>query len=166
MTELTLTFTGKLSCGKCEDVLLWLHNPYKLAINAGVTDTSLLRYLLEAEITEVVEVNTQNYQYTVQYDETLLQDPTDLLSECDIRQLCCSGCLIQYVDETLVGAIPVETGMQQWSTPLEDQPDNATAAIALSVQYPTAVFGALAMVSVLGVPTWFKYDGADWTLAI
>lgn len=101
MAELKLNFAGKLSCGKCEEVLLWLHNPTKLAANAGVTDPSQQTQLIPGEITDVVTINSANYQYTVEYDENLLLNPGNLLIECDIKQLCCAGCTIQYVDEAI-----------------------------------------------------------------
>ena len=50
------------------------------------------------------------------------------------------------------GLVGVQTGFIQ--------PDNASAIAALNtLTHPT---GTLAMVTVAGVPSWFKYDGATW----
>lgn len=108
MTELVLTLSGKLNCGKCDDVLLWLHNPALLAVNAGVTDPDLQVQLILAEIVDVTMINSANYQYTVEYDETLLADPSTPLVECDIKELCCAGCLVRYVDEKINEEILLE----------------------------------------------------------
>lgn len=67
-------------------------------------------------------------------------------------------------------------GIQQWwitvdnnnnPNKLPQYPDNASAIAGLAISATTTnlFFGALAMVDVAGVPTWFKYDGTNWLFA-
>lgn len=121
MATIKLNFASQLSCGECEDVLLWLHNPYKLAVNAGVTDTSLLQEFLPASIKDIQELSTTNYEYTVQYNESLLLTPANLLTECDIRQVCCAGCIAAYVDNQVAASSSTIVD----NTILEVDPENS-----------------------------------------
>lgn len=97
MAELALTLNVKLSCGQCDDILLWIHNPTLLVQNVGVTDPDLINPFIEGDIVGVVCDQQGNYVYTVSYDENDLVTPADLLTECDVREICCAGCAIAYL---------------------------------------------------------------------
>lgn len=122
MAELKLTIQGKaLDCGKCDDALLWVHNPTLLVQNVGVVDPALIDPFIEAEITDLVAVktgtdcngvDTYDYVYTLEYDEALLVTPTDLLNECDIRQLCCASCVVKYLQVRVANLEDIIATMQ------------------------------------------------------
>lgn len=123
MAELKLTLDVKLDCGKCDDVLLWVHNPTLLVQNVGVTDPTLINPFLEGSIVDIQAIDTgakvgceivYHYEYTISYDENELVTPTSLLTECDIRELCCAACAIQFLQirianlEALIAAQQVQ----------------------------------------------------------
>ena len=134
-TELTLQFREKLDCGKCDDVLLWLHDPTRLLKNVGVTDITKLDPFIEASIEDFICVNSSNYQYVFTYDETKLSDPNDALEECDIRRVCCAGCLVNYVNAKLAN-LSVSTLQDDTPTPgsftYTDEDGNETEITYLS----------------------------------
>lgn len=121
MAELKLTLDIKLDCGKCDDVLLWVHNPTLLVQNVGVTDPTLINPFLEGSIVDIKAIDTgakvgceivYHYEYTISYDENDLVTPTSLLTECDIRELCCAACAIQYLQIRLANLEAVIAAMQ------------------------------------------------------
>ena len=154
MAEIKLTFAGKLSCGKCEDVLLWLHNPTKLAANAGITDPTKQTQLIQGSITDITAVNSSNYQYTIEYDENLLLDPNSLLQECDIKQLCCAGCVIQYVDEAVAS---------KSNSVLVDNGDNSFTHTSGDGTVTTVSFGHSLSSTVNGTTTTITLTKPDGT---
>lgn len=121
MAELKLTLAKQIDCGKCDDVLLWVHNPTLLVQNVGVTDPALINPFLEGSIVDIVAVDTglvkdclpvYEYEYTISYDENELVTPANLLTECDIRELCCAGCAIQYLQVRLANLEDIIATMQ------------------------------------------------------
>lgn len=95
-----LKFSQKLDCGKCDDVLIQLHDPTKIAANTGVTDPTKIYHFIPGEITDFTCIGKTLFQYSITYDETLLTEGT-ILTECDIRKICCAGCFLQYLNEKL-----------------------------------------------------------------
>src|SRR5688572_15641261 len=99
-TSLELSFSTKLDCGKCDDVLLELYDPTKIAANTGQTDPTKIYHFIPATITAYSCSGSNLFEYTVSYDETLLVGSTPL-TECDIKKVCCAGCILKYVQELL-----------------------------------------------------------------
>lgn len=100
MAEVIVNLTEKLECDTCNPlVLVKIQNPYKLLVNDGQADPALLRYIFQAEIIEYTMLSGGIHRYTLEYDEAILSDPLDLLEEEDIRQVCCSNCLVEYINE-------------------------------------------------------------------
>lgn len=98
--EVTVTLQKKLDCDVCNPgVLLRIQNPYKLLVNDGQADPALLRYIFEGSITGYTMLTFAQHQYVIEYDEALLTDPLNPLEEEDIREVCCAGCIVDYIRE-------------------------------------------------------------------
>lgn len=96
MSTVKITITPPLDCGKCDQVLLRLENPLLLAANIGLPPEDY-RYFLEGEIVDVTMVSANVFEYTIEYDETLLADPEGGLEEVEVREVCCIGCLYEWL---------------------------------------------------------------------
>lgn len=98
--EVIVTLNQKLDCDTCNPlVLLKIQNPYKLLVNDGQADPALLRYIFQGNITAYTMRSFMQHEYTIEYDEALLSDPLNPLEAEDIRQVCCSGCIVEYITE-------------------------------------------------------------------
>lgn len=100
MEQVTIILDTKLDCDTCNPlVLLRIQNPYRLLVNDGQADPDLLRYMFEGSIKDYTMLSFKQHRYVIEYDETILTDPLDLLSQEDIRQVCCSNCMVEYIRE-------------------------------------------------------------------
>jgi hypothetical protein len=100
MATVTVNLDTKLDCDVCTpDVLMKIHNPFLLLINSGVVDPALLRFIFLGQILSYTMLQSGLHQYELEYDEAILLDPLSLLTEEDIRQVCCSNCLVEYINE-------------------------------------------------------------------
>ena len=100
MATVTVNLEKRLECDTCNpDVLLKIQNPYKLLINDGEADPNLLRYIFLGEIVAYTMLMGNTHRYDIEYDENILLDPLDLLEAEDIRQVCCSNCIVEYINE-------------------------------------------------------------------
>lgn len=97
-TTLILKFSEKLDCGKCDDVLIQLQDPTLILANEGQTDPTKIFHYIPGTITDFTCIGSHLFQYSIDYDETLL---TRILTECDVRRVCCAGCLLQYFNEVI-----------------------------------------------------------------
>lgn len=150
MAQLKLTIDKKLDCGKCDDVLLWIHNPTLLVQNVGVTDPNLINPFIEASIVDIVAIDTgakvdcqpvYHYEYTVEYDENALVTPTSLLTECDVREICCAACAIQYLSIRILDLETRLTALEARVTQNEADIATNAAAIATNAGDITALDG-------------------------
>lgn len=102
--EVTVTLEKKLDCDVCNPgVLLRIQNPYKLLVNDGEADPNLLRYIFEGTILRYTMRSFLQHEYVIDYDENILTDPGNPLEAEDIREVCCAGCIVDYIREMNLG---------------------------------------------------------------
>ncbi len=140
-----------IRCG-CEDLILILEDRSLLQ--------TALRGILHVEIKSVAvspkPVNAVDgasgasglvwkYDYTVEYQDTDLTDPTYRLRKCDIRFNCCYGCALAYVDRQLEGYVESVTG------PLVNNADPQNPVVNVSADTLVATTNGFTHTSVTGV---------------
>lgn len=92
MKNVTYVSSGKLGCQCDAEVIICLDNALT-ASGAPFIDATLLQ---TAE--SLGACDTALYNYYLEYDETLLADPTYSLVNADIDGVVCRGCLTAYID--------------------------------------------------------------------
>lgn len=96
--QVSITISPILECNECDEVLLELHNPILLAANIGLPDPNDGSPFIRAKIIDITEISQHLANYVFEYDETLLTNPGTPLEPEDIKQVCCVGCTLKYLD--------------------------------------------------------------------
>lgn len=82
---------GDGSCA-CADIIINLHNPTLTLNGLGI---------VEASVDEVMRLTNGQYRYLLSYDDAGLVDPSDGISQCDIKNICCKDCVIEYIQKLI-----------------------------------------------------------------
>ena len=103
LKELTLIYSGvfyldpftkclkikpPFECSTCDQLIVVLYDPTLTVGGTGV---------FKADIKEIY-VSCKNYKYKIEFDDSIFVDPDRALRQCDIKSVCCAGCVIDYID--------------------------------------------------------------------
>ena len=100
MKQLTLVLNPAIGGGSplgdgacvCTEVIIHLHNPTLTVDNQG---------LIIGSVSDTIQLASGQYKFIIDYDETVLDNPSSSLGQCDVKSICCKDCVTEYVDKRL-----------------------------------------------------------------